>query len=121
MSVLLVVAINKLLTAVAVVNLYQLAWIYGGRPLAVAASVLFLFNPSSVFYHSVYSEPLFACLTMIAVKHVLLKRSQSTAAISQPLQFLKLHWKTLLLFSLSISVRSTGLFLSLVFGFPILF
>lgn len=114
------VLLNKLLTMFAAANLYQLAWIYGGRSLALAASVLFLFNPASVFYHSVYSEPLFACLTIVAIKYVLQNRIKSNRCLDQPIQFIGCNWFALVLFALSITVRSTGLFLSLILGLPIL-
>lgn len=115
-----VILINKLLTAYTSLVLYQIAGNYGGKGLSLSAGVLFLFNPSSVFYHSVYSEPIFACLTMQAIKFALDNQIKSSKLIDQPLEYLRVNAKSLVLFSLSMTVRSTGLFLSLIFGVPIL-
>lgn len=69
-AVIALVIINKVLTAWSAVLLYQLAERIAGRGLALGTAVLFLYNPASIFYHSVYSEPLFCVLTFQAIKKV---------------------------------------------------
>lgn len=76
-----VVVVNKVLTGLAAGVMWQIGWRFGGRELGMAAAVLFLFNPASVFYHSVYSEPIFAFLTMLAIKYALDKQKQSNSLI----------------------------------------
>lgn len=66
--VLLLVVANKVLTALSAAYLYRLASNITNNPrIGRAAATLFLFNPASIFYHSVYSEPLYCYLTFMAI------------------------------------------------------
>jgi hypothetical protein len=76
-----VVIINKGLTAYAAVLVGQIGTGIAGQGVGRAAAVLFLWNPASVFYHSVYSEPLFAVLTLQAIKYALENESKSNTLI----------------------------------------
>lgn len=68
----LVVLVNKGMTAMAAVYLYRIAYhLTKSLKVAKASAVLFLFNPASIFYHAVYSEPLYTCITFIAINNLL--------------------------------------------------
>jgi phosphatidylinositol glycan class V len=69
--------------------------------------LLFIYNPASVFFYSVYSESLYSFLTFAFIENQM--RSHSSKI------------KSTLLLSLSVLVRSTALFLLPLIGIPILY
>ena len=82
-SVLLIsgVVVNACLFCIAAVLLYLLTMeVTKDRQLALNSSILFCFNPASVFMCAVYSESLFACLSF-AVMLLVAKRKPTLAAL----------------------------------------
>jgi phosphatidylinositol glycan class V len=118
--VVMVVVVNKGLTALAAVYLYRIAYrLTKTERVARASAIVFLFNPASIFYHAVYSEPLYSCLTFIAIDN-LLKDKNWTDSIEHPVDFIRNNFVKLILLGISVSIRTTAMFLSLTFGYPIL-
>jgi len=119
--VLLLVAANKVLTAVSAAYLYRIACSITGNPrIGRAAATVFLFNPASIFYHSVYSEPLYCCCTFLAI-HILLERKKLwMKCFDHPISFFRECGSSLALLGLSVGIRTTAMLLSLVPGIPML-
>ena len=53
--------LNSVFFALAAVSLYRLT-LFGKKNVALVSSLLFCFNPASVFMSSLYTESLFCCL-----------------------------------------------------------
>ena len=61
-------ALNTVFFALVAVSLYRLSInLFGERNVALVSSLLFCFNPASVFMSSLYTESLFSCLQFTAL------------------------------------------------------
>lgn len=119
--VFVLVVVNKVLTAVSAAYLYRIAWkVTDSVRVGRAAALVFLFNPASIFYHAVYSEPLYCCVTFAAIFAFLDTKQAWSKALDRPLSFFRTCGSSLALMSLSVGIRSTTMFLALVPGLPLL-
>ena len=60
--------LNSVFFALAAVSLYRLTLaLFGKKNVALVSSLLFCFNPASVFMSSLYTESLFCCLQFTAL------------------------------------------------------
>ena len=85
--------LNSVFFALAAVSLYRLTLgLFGKKNVALVSSLLFCFNPASVFMSSLYTESLFCCLQFTALCY--LEEERSTLAA--------------LLFGLGCATRSNG-------------
>ena len=85
--------LNTVFFALADVSLYRLSInLFGEKNVALVSSILFCFNPASVFMSSLYTESLFSCLQFTALWY--LEEERSTLAV--------------LLFGLGYATRSNG-------------
>lgn len=85
--------LNTVFFALAAVSLYRLTLgLFGKKNVALVSSLLFCFNPASVFMSSLYTESLFSCLQFTALCY--LEQERSTLAV--------------LLFGLGCATRSNG-------------
>ena len=85
--------LNTVFFALAAVSLYRLTHsLFRKKNLALVSTLLFRFNPASVFMASLYAESLFSCLQFTALCY--LQEQRSTLAVS--------------LFSLGCATRSYG-------------
>lgn len=85
--------LNTVFFALAAVSLYRLTLgFFGKKNVALVSSLLFCFNPASVFMSSLYTESLFSCLQFTALCY--LEQERSTLAV--------------LLFGLGCATRSNG-------------
>ena len=83
---------------------------------SLLVGILYLFNPSAIFYHSVYSEPLFTLITLLGCYQALNIHTDPV----KPVAYIKSNLVGILLFSSCILIRTTGMFYSLIYGVPIL-
>ena len=85
--------LNTVFFALAAVSLYRLTRsLFGKKNVALVSTLLFCFNPASVFMSSLYTESLFSCLQFTALCY--LEEERSTLAV--------------LLFGLGCATRSNG-------------
>ena len=85
--------LNSTLFTLAAISLYKLTFkLFGSRTTAMLSSLLFCFNPASVFMSSLYTESLFCCLQFTAMCFL----EQNCTALP------------LLLFGLGCATRSNG-------------
>ena len=85
--------LNTTLFTLAAISLYSLTLsLFGKRNIALLSSLLFCFNPASVFMSSLYTESMFSCLQFTALS--CLEQERSTLAV--------------LLFGLGCATRSNG-------------
>ena len=85
--------LNTVFFVLAALSLYRLTLVlFGKKNLALVSTLLFCFNPASVFMASLYTESLFSCLQFTALCY--LEEERSTLAV--------------LLFSLGCATRSNG-------------
>lgn len=75
------------------------------RKIVEIGTVIFIFNPASIFFHVLYTESLFCYFTCRAIRNCLEERS---------------IWVSALGLSLGVALRSGGLFLAPVIGLPLL-
>lgn len=64
-------------------------------------TIAFLFNPASIFYHTLYTESIFCFVTCKGIRMALEGRNE---------------WLSVLLISCGVSLRSNGMFLAPVMG-----
>ena len=87
-------AVNTLFFTLAALSLYKLTRVlFGGKKTALMSSLLFCFNPASVFMSSLYTESLFSYLQFTALYHL----EQGGSIVP------------LLLFGLGCATRSNGI------------
>ena len=85
--------LNTVFFALAALSLYRLTHgLFGKKNVALISTLLFCFNPASVFMSSLYTESLFSCLQFTALCY--LEEERSTQAV--------------LLFGLGCATRSNG-------------
>ena len=67
----LAILINKILTAINCALLMNFVNSFNtfSRKTVKLIGILFLFNPSAIFYHSLYSEPIFMFLSLIGLTY----------------------------------------------------
>jgi hypothetical protein len=118
-TVIVLIVINKLLTAWSAVLLCQLIEHILTKSLAFNSAVLFLFNPASIFYHSVYTEPMFCVMTFWALRRAF-ELEQEEGKVDDTVGYLTKRLGCLVMFAVSMMVRTSSMFYSLVFGVPIL-
>lgn len=88
------------------------------KRLSGISTFLFIFNPSSVFYSALYSEPLFVVLTFSSF-YFLFQIDFDIIRYNRFLFFKKIFFPFIFLF-FSVFVRSIGMFYVVVFGYFIL-
>lgn len=67
-SIAIILIINKVCTALSSIILYNLVKLLTkNQKVSLVASILFLFNPASVFYHAVYSEAIYALISFTGI------------------------------------------------------
>lgn len=85
--------LNSTLFTLAAISLHKLTFnLFGSRTAAMLSSLLFCFNPASVFMSSLYTESLFSCLQFTAM--YFLEQQRTTLVV--------------LLFGLGCATRSNG-------------
>lgn len=116
--ILLAIIMNKLLVIVNVGLLMNFArhFHYFSEQSIKTIGILFLFNPAALFYHSLYSEPIFVFLTVIALTLAFKNEEEAKNTKS----YIKSNLISLILFSISTMTRTISMLYSLVYGIPII-
>ncbi len=111
-QVLILLLINKILFSLSALQLQQIALFLTKNP-AQSSTIakLFLYNPACIFFHSVYTQSIYAFLTFTAVLQLFKSSSNINSHYAKALGCL----------SLAVFFRTNGIFLAPVFGIPIIF
>jgi GPI mannosyltransferase 2 len=100
----LFVVLNRILFALTAYEIQRiLTLICEGKDkrMVEIGTIAFLFNPASIFYHTLYTESIFCFITCKSIRMALEAKHQ---------------WLTAILLSFGVALRSNGMFLAPVIG-----